>query len=318
MDNPAFPVIQKTRPTFYFIGVTTGQSSIMRIFPLWMQELGRPEVVIEGLDLPLHARPEAYRAAVAQIKSDPLSLGALVTTHKVDLYAAAQDMFDSLDANARLCRELSCISKRNGRLEGHAKDPLTCGMSLEAITGVGYFGRTGAEALCLGAGGAAVALLLYFLERVDPSDRPRRFILVDVNPGRLDEAEVLAGKVGGMMRVETVLNADPGRNDALMLTLPAHSLVINATGLGKDRPGSPLSAAGIFPYQGIAWDFNYRGDLLFLRQARDQADERRLLVEDGWSYFLHGWTQVIAQVLQFELDDATFQRLARIAERVRG
>ncbi len=54
--------------TFYFVGVTTGQSSIMKVFPLWMDVLGRPDVVIEGIDHPPHDRPEAYRATVDQIK----------------------------------------------------------------------------------------------------------------------------------------------------------------------------------------------------------------------------------------------------------
>ena len=86
--------ISKTVPTFYFIGVTTTKSSIMKVFPLWMKVLGRPEVVIEGMDLKIHDTPQAYRAATAQIKYDPLSLGALVPTHKIDLYIAAKDMFD--------------------------------------------------------------------------------------------------------------------------------------------------------------------------------------------------------------------------------
>lgn len=29
-----------TRPTMYFIGVTTGSSSIMKVFPEWVKELG--------------------------------------------------------------------------------------------------------------------------------------------------------------------------------------------------------------------------------------------------------------------------------------
>ena len=119
-----FNVVTKTRPTFYFIGVTTGKSAMMRLFPLWTQALGRPEVVLEGVDLKLHDTREAYRQAVAQIKYDPLSLGALVTTHKIDLLDATRDMFDYLDPYAVLCDEVSSISKRDGRLEGHAKDPI--------------------------------------------------------------------------------------------------------------------------------------------------------------------------------------------------
>jgi hypothetical protein len=36
-------------------------------------------------------------------------------------------------------------------------------------------------------------------------------------------------------------------------------------------------------------------------------------VEDGWLYFLHGWTQVIAQVYHQEIQGERFNRLAAIA-----
>jgi hypothetical protein len=41
--------------------------------------------------------PRLYREAVNFIKRDPLSLGALVTTHKIDLYRACRQIFDSID-----------------------------------------------------------------------------------------------------------------------------------------------------------------------------------------------------------------------------
>ena len=69
-----------TRPTFYFIGVTTGQSSIMKVFPAWAEYLGLGDVEIKGIDFPVHDMPENYREAVNFLKNDPLSLGALVTT----------------------------------------------------------------------------------------------------------------------------------------------------------------------------------------------------------------------------------------------
>ncbi len=40
-----------TRPTMYFIGVTTTQSSIMKTFPIWAEALGS-DAVIKGIDLP--------------------------------------------------------------------------------------------------------------------------------------------------------------------------------------------------------------------------------------------------------------------------
>ena len=68
-----YSVITRSEPTFYFIGVTTGGSSIMKVFPLWTRELGRAEVVMEGVDLKIHDEPERYRQVVAQIKYDRLS-----------------------------------------------------------------------------------------------------------------------------------------------------------------------------------------------------------------------------------------------------
>lgn len=312
-----FDVVPRLVPTMDFIGVTTTRSSIMRVFPLWMRELGRPEVALEGVDLKIHDEPRAYRAAVAQIKHDPLSLGALVTTHKIDLYEAARDLFDFLDPYATICGELSSISKRDGRLEGHAKDPITAGLSMDAVVPPGYFGRTGAHVLCFGAGGSAVATLLHLMDKSDAADRPRRFIVVNRSRPRLARLQAMVAARPTDIAVEYVCNADPARNDAIMAALPAGSVVINATGMGKDIPGSPITDAGRFPRRGIAWEFNYRGELDFLRQARAQAASGQLTVEDGWLYFLHGWTQVIAQVLRLAVDPPRFAALARLAESVR-
>ncbi|MBW7959525.1 MAG: shikimate dehydrogenase [Candidatus Promineofilum sp.] len=315
--NPPYPIITQPQPTMYFIGVTTGKSSINKVFPLWMDALGRPEVVLRGIDHPVHDDPERYRASVAQIKYDPNSLGALVTTHKIDLFAAAKDMFDYADPYAEITGELSSISKLDGRLEGHAKDPITAGLSLEAIIEPGYFGRTGGHVLCLGAGGSAVATLLYIMNKPDKADRPERFIVVNRSSGRLQHMREMVEKLGTDIEIEYVHNADPVVNDLLMSRLPDRSIVINATGMGKDSPGSPVTDAGVFPRDGIAWEFNYRGELDFLHQALRQVDSRSLKVEDGWIYFVHGWSQVVAQVLHIDLTPQVFDRLEKAAATVR-
>lgn len=310
-------VIKKQVPTFYFIGVTTHKSSIMKVFPLWMEIVGRPDVVIEGMDLQIHDTPDAYRAAVAQIKNDPLSLGALVTTHKIDLYEAAKDMFEYLDPYAVRCGELSSISKAEGRLEGHAKDPITAGLSLDAIIGDGYFGRTGGGVLCFGAGGSAVATLLHLINKPEASDRPKRFIVVNRSTPRLERMKQMVQGLATDIQTEYIHNQDPLKNDALMEGLPPGSIVINATGMGKDTPGSPITNAGQFPHNGIAWEFNYRGELDFMHQALAQRTSHNLTVEDGWLYFVHGWSQVVAQVLHFQLDPTLFNRLEHVAATVR-
>lgn len=313
-----YPIVHKARPTFYFIGVTTGKSSINRVFPLWTAELGHPEVVLEGIDCKLNDDPEVYRRAVAQIKYDPMSLGGLVTAHKINLLEAARDMFDYLDPYAVLCGEVSSISKRDGKLEGHAKDPITSGLSLDAIIEPGYFARSGGHILCFGAGGSAVAIALHLIRKADAGDRPRRFVVVNRSQGRLDHLRKMVSGLQTDIQFEYILNDDPRRNDAIMEQMPEGTIVINATGMGKDTPGSPITNAGQFPKHGIAWELNYRGELDFMHQAIAQKESRQVKIEDGWVYFVHGWTQVIAQVYHVEIDAERFARLEALANSIRG
>ncbi len=305
-------MIPARRPTLHFIGVTTGQSSIMRVFPAWARHLGLHDAAIGGLDFPPHAEPAAYRAAVASLKADPLSLGALVTTHKIDLFHACRDLFDVIDPYAASMGETSCLSKRDGRLICHAKDPISSGLAVDAILPPRHFARTGAHAFCIGAGGSTIALAWHLARR---PDRPARIVVSDRDRARLDEIRRIHALIPPGVPVEYVLADTQLANDAVLARLPPGSLVVNATGLGKDAPGSPLTDAARFPHGGIAWDLNYRGELVFLDQARRQGDARGLQVEDGWVYFIHGWTQVIAEVFDIAIPTSgpAFDAISRIA-----
>src|SRR5713226_9281489 len=117
-------------PTMYFIGVTTARSSMMRVFPRWSEVLNLG-ARLEGYDAPIHAPPAIYREIVQHIKNDPLSLGAVITTHKIDLLAAAGDLFDDLDPLARLCGEVDVMGKSEGKLVGYAVDPVASGIAWE-------------------------------------------------------------------------------------------------------------------------------------------------------------------------------------------
>ncbi|MFV0332959.1 MAG: shikimate dehydrogenase family protein [Tropicimonas sp.] len=304
-----------TRPTFYFIGVTTAQSSIMRVFPSWARHLGLKDAVLKGIDFPLHAEPEAYREAVAFIKDDPLSLGALVTTHKIDLFNAARDLFDVIDPHALLMHETSCLSKRDGRLVCHAKDPISSGLAIDGFVPAGYFAKTGAEVLSMGAGGSTIAITWHLMQDKRGDDVPSRIVVTNRSRPRLDELKRIHQAMAPRVKVDYILADRPEMNDAAMAALKPGSLVINATGLGKDAPGSPVTDAGIFPERAIAWDLNYRGDLVFLDQARRQEAARNLQLEDGWTYFLHGWTQVIAEVFDIDIPTSgpSFDEISRIA-----
>lgn len=312
--------IPAEKPIMYFIGVTTTQSSIMKIFPEWAKYLNLGDCRIKGLDFVQHDAPAKYRAAVDFIKRDPLSLGALVTTHKLDLLKACRDQFDRLDPLAEMMREISSISKDAGRLVGHAKDPITSGLALEAFLPGNHWRETGAEAFIIGAGGSCIALLWHLMQKEHGANRPSKIIISNRSLPRLDEIRAFHKQLSTSVPTEYILAPRPELNDAVCRRLKPGSLVVNATGLGKDAQGSPLTDAAVFPDQGLVWEFNYRGDLVFLRQARAQATARRLHVEDGWIYFIHGWTRVIAEVFHVEIPSRgpVFDALAQIAAVARG
>ena len=307
------------RPTLYFIGVTTGQSSIQRVFPRWARELGLADAVLQGIDLPVHADPEEYRRVVRFIAADPLSLGALVTTHKIDLYRAALDLFDVVDPLATLMGETSCLSKTDAGLVCHAKDPISSGLALDAFVPPGHWAGTGAEVVSMGAGGSTIAIGWYLSRPDRAADRPSRMIVTNRSQPRLDHLRAIQPDLSTDTAFEYVLTPTPEHNDRVVSTAAPGSLIINATGLGKDAPGSPVTSAARFPLDGLVWDLNYRGDLVYLDQARSQQRDQRLTVEDGWTYFLHGWTQVIAEVFHIAIPTRgpDFERLSELARTTR-
>jgi shikimate dehydrogenase len=296
---------------FRFVGVTTGGSSIMRIFPRWREALGLgSDVEMAGMDIPVGAGAERYRAAVEELRDDPATVGALVTTHKIGVYEAARDLFDELDELAELCGEVSCIAKRNGGLGGWAKDPIACGRSLERLLGERHFREGGGEALCMGAGGSGTAIALYLASRRPGGDRPGRIVVTDRDHARLERLAATLTRAGASGDVELVHAGGPEVHDRLLAELPPRSLVVNATGMGKDVPGSPLGPGALFPDEAVAWELNYRGELGFLRHARAQAAARRLRPEDGWTYFIQGWTSVIEEVFERPIPADELERLA--------
>lgn len=303
-------------PTFYFIGVTTGKSSIMKVFPKWAQALNLGEVCIKGIDLSLHAPAEDYRKVAQFLKDDPLSLGALVTTHKLDMFAACKDMFDYIDPYAEKLDEVSCLSKREGKFRAHAKDPISSGLALEAFVPQNFWAQHGGEVLLLGAGGSSLAMSVYFAQEKFAENSPKRITIANRSRPRLDSAKAALEGISNKIEFRYVHGPTPADNDKLIAALPEYSLVVNATGLGKDAPGSPTTDAVNYPRNSLVWEINYRGELLFMYQAQAQQKEKNLHVEDGWTYFIHGWTQVISEVFDVEIAGDTLNKLSEIAKTV--
>ena len=302
-----------TQPTIYFVGVTTGASSIMKIFPKWAKELGL-DAIIKGIDMPLHAPPEEYRKVVDFMKNDPLSLGALVTTHKIDLFKACQDMFEYIDPYADTLGEVSSLSKKDGKFCAHAKDPISSGLALEAFVPPNFWKDHGGEVLLLGAGGSSLAMSLYFAQERHGDNVPSKIIIANRSTPRLESAKQHLAGITNRVKLEYSHGPTPVDNDKLVAALPPYSMVVNATGLGKDAPGSPTTDAVVYPKNSLSWEINYRGDLIFMRQAQDQAKANNLTIEDGWIYFIHGWTQVISEVFHIPIEGKVLDKLSDIAK----
>ena len=233
-----------------FVGVSTSGSSIMKIFPRWAEILDLPTRTLIGHDLPLDATAADYRALVEEIRDDPDHLGALVTTHKMGLFEAAHDLFDELDSFSTLCGEVSSISKRDGALLGHAKDPITAGLAASEFLPADHFASTGAHVLILGAGGAGTALSWYLSER---DDRPAAITVTDTSTTRLEHLRDVHARRGTPADlIELRAGIRPaGDRSTCSPRLPAGSLVVNASGLGKDRPGSPVPDGADVPAGGV-------------------------------------------------------------------
>ncbi len=305
--------------TIYFIGVSTKRSSIMKVFPKWAEYLNL-NAVIKGFDFEPNSSPILYREAVEFIKKDPLSLGALVTTHKINLVKACQNIFDGFGRYATILGEVSSISKRGNDLWGHAKDPITSGLSLETIVPNCYWKESGSDLHLIGAGGSSLALSLHLInKKKNGGNAPRRVVVSNRSKPRIEEMKNIHKKLNTDINFEYILTPELRDNDEVVASLKPGSLVINSTGLGKDSPGSPLTNDVIFPENGFVWDFNYRGNLVFLNQAMAQKEKRNLTIHNGWIYFIHGWTRVIAEVFHIDIPTCgpTFEKLSDIASETR-
>lgn len=275
-----------------FVGVTTGGSRIHREFPAWAERLGRPEWVLRGIDLPLTTSAEVYRELIEAVAGNPNVAGAVVTSHKLRLHRAAAGLLRTTDTLSDLMLEVNALARTEGGVDGFARDPL-------ALTAVlGSFEVTGRDVVVYGAGGAGTALLLALTLDVEATlaagapvpaaaPGPASITVLDTDDGALAALRATAERCGvqdGRLRLARVTTA--------AARVPDGALVVNASGLGKDRPGSPLPPGTVLPPAATAWDFNYRGDLTFLADARAQG----ATAVDGWEYFVAGWRAALTAI----------------------
>jgi shikimate 5-dehydrogenase len=246
-----------------------------------------------GVDMPAVAPDHRYRALVTKVRDDVSCAGVQVTSHKVRLYRAASSVIDRYSEDVSYLEEVGGLLVRTGTVTAVSPDAMALRRELMMVLGH----RPKREIVILGGGGAARAIAFIAAELQKVSK---------VSITEADDARRLAlGRWLGRLKAgnpSLELNAFPAdANDNLVSSATGGAVIINATGLGKDSPGSPLSDHAPFPCDGVAWDLNYRGERHFLTQASRQATERRLAVRDGFSYFVDNWTCFLESALRKNL-----------------
>jgi shikimate 5-dehydrogenase len=232
--------------------------------------------------------------------------GALVTTHKLALYQYAKSLFTEFDDFANTCGEISCVKINKNVVSGFAKDPISAGLAINDFLPNDFFDSQN-EVILIGDGGAATAIAWYLSGISQP---PVKIHVIGRDLSRLQH--LLSVVSSRSIKVEISLSSpDVFRKIAL---LDKQLLIINATGMGKDLPGSPWPDGLLFPKNSFLWELNYRGSLEFYHQGKSQEKERNLTVTDGWRYFIYGWTQVISEVFDVAIDQEILKKLETQAE----
>lgn len=300
--------IELHKPTMFFTGVTTHNSLVNEVFNDWIKIIGKDAELV-GINLDVDCDTNEYLKIVSFMKSHPLALGSLVTTHKVRLYNYSNQLFDELPETCNEFKEIGCIYKNVNSLCGEVTDLFTVRAALDVFLPIDYFQTHSADFCILGGGGAGLALAYRIL--TDKNPKPKKLFLTDISENRLATIKSILEKYDADNILQ--LSLVTGQADNLIENLKIGSVIVNATGLGKDRKGSPFSRQTNIPNDCFLWEFNYRGELDFMQIANEQAKQKNLKVFDGWIYFIHGWTQVMSRVFHIENIADYFDKFLEVA-----
>ncbi len=295
-----------------FLGVTTDQSSVHKVFARWSECLERP-LALEGHNLAVGASPDAYRRFVTYLREEhPRIGGSLITAHKAAVFDAASDLFDEITPVARKLGEVGMVYWRNGRLVGDANDAVSTTHILPRLLGTEQWLSGTRLALILGGGGAGVAVANTLSSIIELGCAG--VVIAESDANRCNDLRARVGAWNTDVPISIRHVTSP--SDQLVTEVGVGGLVANATGLGKDRAGSPVTPTCEFPANGTVWEFNYRflpqDQPTFWQTARRQAESKGLILEDGWDYFIWGWLVVMSNILALP-PEAYYQCFAAVA-----
>jgi shikimate dehydrogenase len=303
------------RSQIWFVGVSTAGSTALTAFPSWARSLNLDAVLV-GVDVDQNAPSDAYRQLVARFRASADVIGAVITGHKARFFEAAGDQLDAVSDAARACREISVLRRDADRICGTAIEVRSSGTALTELIPADHWATSAGELLILGTGGTAAALIAAIFDSPRAgSGCPPAVHLIDLVP---DRAERLAEHLGHLSPGTAVSVQGVDQAGSVLARLPAASLIVNATGVGKDVPGSPIPLPAQWPDQATFWEINYRGELPLLKDATAQTPARQLNVHDGWKLFIAGWIEALGAILDRQLTTEDRGAIERAALAARG
>jgi shikimate dehydrogenase len=293
-------------PQVVFIGASASMSRANLYFAGWAGVVGLAGTLI-ALDVAPDQGAGEYERLVGQLLV-PEVVGGVVTNHKVGLFREFRCRDWQVSDTATALEVVSCFRTAPGGFEGNAEEPLAIERAIREISAVNGAGPY-RELLIFGAGGAGRAIA-YAASRMSEFGLAR-INITDTRMNRVEDVRRLSRDWGAEVNVELALNREV--NNAMLKNAQPGCLVVNATGLGKDLRGSPLSSDSVFPMGSSAWDLNYRGGLDFLHHARTQSGGRGVRVFDGQTLFTAGWMEAMTYIARTHASDDVFARFQALA-----
>lgn len=292
---------------YYFLGVSTTKSSVNAAFPRWMDEFDLKADLV-NVDLDLDSDENHYIEFCENLK-DIKTVGSLVTSHKANLYRHCSDRFDQLSDDSRLLQEISSIrfDAENMTLSAHNTDIEACMRTLLKLTTENQQWVNGDRSIVvLGAGGSGLSILIAASRSIK---NHQKCVISDVSAARIKVAKEVLHTNRMVVDVE-----DGSINDQIVEDAGRAPLVINATGMGKDLPGSPVNDVRCFPANSTFWELNYRGERPLYHALERRANLNGLRIEDGWEFFLDGWINNIRYAFNLTPEYLSLERF-RLATR---
>jgi shikimate dehydrogenase len=250
---------------------------------------------LRGGELADPASPEECRRSVGEVRDAADVAGALVASGGSSIFRHCRPMFEEVGTEALGLEEIDLVRRRGDGLLGDATETEVLVAVLSRLVSDRYWDDPSRSAVVLGGSTAGISLARWLTRPDRPG--PSRVTVVERDPERRARVRRLLGRAAVREGSLELLEFDERFADPIVSAAGHGSLIVRTPGPASG-PGPPaVSSEVIFPAESVVWELEFHGERSFLRAAREQALARRLVVEDGWRYFVFAWMIALARIL---------------------